>query len=592
MNYVHLNPVGFQNVRISDEFWSRRIQTIREVTAWACIDECEKTHRVDNFRRAAGLQEGGHEGIFFNDSDVYKVLEGAAYVLMGGADPKLEAKVDEIIDAICAAQQEDGYLYTYYTLNTPEKRWTDMNHHEAYCLGHMIEGALAYVQATGKDKWLKAACRAVDQMMRVNGPEGQHWVTGHQEIELALVKLYRHTGEQKYLDYAKWLVEERGHGHLRSESLKHLMYRNTDYCQDDRPVRELERVTGHAVRAMYYYSAVTDLAAILGDESLDEAMCRVWGNVVPANLYLTGGIGQSAHNEGFTRDWSLPNLTAYCETCAAIGMAMWNQRMNFTHGESKYADLVERELYNGVLSGISLSGDKFFYDNPLASVGNYHRSTWFGCSCCPTNLIRFIPSVGGYVYAVSGDEIYLNQFIQSETKVATASGEVEIAVETRYPWEGSVAVRIVRCEGERVLRVRKPEWCERAELRLNGTLVEKCENGYYVVAVHENDCIEYDMDMSIKRVYADDRVAEDRGRVAVMRGPVVYCAEETDNPGIVSEYFHAEKALPKETVLTAQFEPELLGGVVTIVGDGVRLVPYYAWDNREPGAMVVWMKEI
>ncbi len=594
MSYVNLNPIGFQNVSICDHFWSKRIQTIREVTAWTCIDECEKTHRIDNFRRAGGLQEGGFEGIFFNDSDVYKVLEGAAYVLMGGADPKLEAKVDEIIDAICAAQQEDGYLYTYFTLNTPENRWTDMDHHEAYCLGHMIEGALAYAQATGKDKWLKAACRAVDQMMKVNGPEGQTWVTGHQEIELALVKLYRHTGERKYLEYAQWLVEQRGHTQLRLPISydKALTFYTPEYCQNDKPVRELDKVTGHAVRAMYYYSGVTDLAAILGEKDYDAAMRRLWDNVVPANLYITGGIGQSAHNEGFTRDWSLPNLTAYCETCAAIGMALWNQRMNFTRGESKFADLVEREMYNGILSGISLSGDKFFYVNPLSSVGNHHRNRWFGCSCCPTNLIRFIPSVGGYCYAVTGDTIYLNQFIQSEARIATESGEVVLAVETNYPWCGKVNVKVAGCEGERVLKIRKPDWCDHASMLLNGAEVTGGEEGYYTITVREGDCIAYEMDMPVKRVYADARVEENAGRVAVMRGPIVYCAEEIDNPGVVSEYFHCEKSLAKGAELIAKFEPELLGGVVTLEGEGIKLIPYYAWDNREPGAMVVWMKEV
>lgn len=587
---VNLNPVGFQNVQITDQFWNRRIQTIRDVTAWACIEQCEATHRIDNFRRAAGWQSGGHVGIYFDDSDVYKVLEGAAYVLMGGANPRLEAKVDEIIDAICAAQQEDGYLYTFYILNTPELRWTDMNRHEAYCLGHMIEGALAYVQATGKDKWLKAACRAVEQMMSVNGPNGQHWITGHQEIELALIKLYRHTEEKKYLDYAKWLIEERGHGHLRSESYKGIFGR-TDYCQDDLPVRELQRVTGHAVRAMYYYSAVTDLAAILGEETLDTAMQRLWANVVPANLYITGGIGQSAQNEGFTRDWSLPNLTAYCETCAAIGMAFWNQRMNFTHGESQYADLVEREMYNGILSGISLSGDLFFYDNPLATAGTYHRRRWFGCSCCPTNLIRFIPSIGGYVFATAENDIYLNQFIQSDSLVPTEAGEVGISIHTEYPWEETVSVQITRCEGSRTLHIRKPGWCTHSRLLLNGSPIERIENGYYLCSVSEGDTLSYTMKMPIVRVYADERVKEDRGRVAVMRGPIVYCAEEADNPGYVSEYFHAEKELAKDTELTAVFAPELLGGVVSISGQNIKLVPYYAWDNREPGAMAVWLRE-
>lgn len=591
MPFANLSPVGFEKVHIQEGFWKNRIHAVCAKTTWTCIGECEKTHRVDNFRRAAGQQAGGHEGIYFNDSDVYKVLEGVAYVLMTEKNAELEAKADEIIDAICAAQQPDGYLYTYFTLNTPQNRWTDMSFHEAYCLGHMIEGAIAYAQATGKEKWLHAAERAVEQMMRVNGPEGQHWVTGHQEIELALVRLYRHTGEEKYLRYAQWLVEERGHGHLKVPLFKDKAFFVPEYCQDDRPVRELERVTGHAVRAMYYYSAVTDLAAILGEASYDEAMRRVWNNVVPANLYLTGGIGQSAHNEGFTRDWSLPNLTAYCETCAAIGMAMWNQRMNFTHAESKYADMVEREMYNGILSGISLGGDRFFYDNPLSSVGNYHRSQWFGCSCCPTNLIRFVPSVGGYAYATDGNCIYVNQFIPSETCIDTPDGAVKLKVATNYPWEGEVDLEVVDCAGTTELRLRKPGWCEQAALTVNGVPAADAENGYFAVRVQKGDRIRYQMRMDVRRVYADARVAEDAGRVAVMRGPIVYCAEEVDNPGIPSEYFHADKALSKAAPLSTRYEPDLLGGVVVVEGEGIRMVPYFAWDNREPGAMAVWLKE-
>ena len=590
MAFANLKPVGFTNVDIRDGFWKKRIYAENTDTSWTCIDQSEKTHRIDNFRRAGGLQEGGHVGIFFDDSDVYKVLEGVAYVLMTEKNPELEAKADEIIDAICAAQQPDGYLYTFYTLTDSTKRWTEMDYHEAYCLGHMIEGAVAYAQATGKDKWLNAAIRAVDQMMSVNGPDGQHWVTGHQEIELALIRLYRHTGDEKYVRYAQWLVEERGHGHLRPSSSAPENF-IPEYCQDDKPARELERVTGHAVRAMYYYCAVTELAAMLGDEGYDAAMQRVWNNVVPANLYITGGIGQSAYNEGFTRDWSLPNLTAYCETCAAIGMALWNQRMIYTHAESKYADMVEREMYNGILSGISLKGDTFFYDNPLASAGNYHRRHWFGCSCCPTNLIRFIPSVGGYAYATDGDAIYLNQFIASESIIETDSGRVMLKVATDYPWDGKVEITVVGCEGSRTLKVRKPGWCEKATMKLNGKPVADCADGYYAVEVRQDAVISYEMEMEIRRIYADERVAEDEGRVAIMRGPVVYCAEETDNPGIPTEYFHADKALSKQTVLLAKYKPELLDGVVIIEGDGVTLVPYFAWDNREPGAMVVWMRE-
>ncbi len=586
-----MKPVSFENVSIEDGFWSKRIKTVQEKTVWVCIEECEKTHRIDNFRRAAGLQEGKFTGIFFDDSDVYKVLEGVAYVLENSPSDALEKKADEIIDAICSAQQEDGYLYTYFILNSPENRWTDMNYHEAYCIGHMIEGAVAYARATGKEKWLNAAKMAVEQMMSVNGKNGAHWVTGHEEIELALVKLYRYTGDKKYIDYAQWLVEERGHGHLNTPLSNNKELLQPVYCQDDVPVREISRVTGHAVRAMYYYSGVTDLASLLDNDDYANAMKRVWENVVPANMYVTGGIGQSSRNEGFTADWSLPNLTAYCETCASIGMALWNHRMNLLTGESKYADIVELEMYNGILAGISLSGDKFFYENPLSSIGNHHRKNWYGCSCCPTNLVRFIPSVGGYAYCTDGDEITVNQFISSNAIIKTESGEVTLIVKTEYPFDGNIHILAKDFEGERILRLRQPGWCKHFKLTKNGTEIEISNNGYCEATIKADDKIDYVLDISPRRIYANIRVREDAGRVAVAAGPLIYCAEETDNIGIPTEYFHADMALDKSTVLQPQNE-EMLKGVTTLVGENIKLIPYYAWDNREAGGMAIWLKEL
>ena len=590
MSYTDLTPIPFSNVEITGGLWKERIDTVRRVTTRDCIRKCE--HNIENFRRAAGLSQGGFEGVFFDDADIYKVLEGVSYVLMGGADAQLERQADEIIDIICAAQQEDGYLYNFFVLGDLSKRWTDMDHHEDFCVSQLVEAGIAYRQATGKDKLYNAAVRAVEQMMRSIGPDGDTWISGHEGIEMALVRLYRYTGEERFLRYAEWFVEQRGHTKLRLPISYYKTFFTDEYCQNTAPARELTKVTGHAVRAMYYYSGLADIAAIRGDKELQAALCRLFDNVVPANLYLTGGIGQSAYNEGFTRDWSLPNLTAYCETCAAIGMAMWNQRMNFTHAESKYADMVEREMYNGILSGISLGGDRFFYDNPLSSVGNYHRSQWFGCSCCPTNLIRFVPSVGGYAYATDGNCIYVNQFIPSETCIDTPDGAVKLKVATNYPWEGEVDLEVVDCAGTTELRLRKPGWCEQAALTVNGVPAADAENGYFAVRVQKGDRIRYQMRMDVRRVYADARVAEDAGRVAVMRGPIVYCAEEVDNPGIPSEYFHADKALSKAAPLSTRYEPDLLGGVVVVEGEGIRMVPYFAWDNREPGAMAVWLKEI
>ena len=589
MSRTTFEPVPFHRVSIADGFWKSRIQTNRTVTAVANIEQCEKTHRIDNFRRTAGRQAGGFEGIYYNDSDVYKVLEGVAYMLMDGADPALERVADGIIDDICAAQQPDGYLYNYFTLADPAHRWTDMNYHEAYCLGHMIEGAVAYAQATGKDKWLNTAIRAVRQMMSVIGPGKKHWVTGHEEIELALVRLYRHTGDRSFLDYALWLVNERGHGHLQTPLNPETILKPV-YCQDDVPARELRRVTGHAVRAMYYYSALADLAALTDDEGLRAALLRLWDNVVPANLYITGGIGQSAHNEGFTRDWSLPNLTAYCETCAAIGMALWNHRMNLMTGDAKYADIVEREMYNGILSGVSLSGDLFFYVNPLSSVGNHHRQRWYHTSCCPTNVVRFLPSVGGYAYAAAEGRVVVNQYLPGEAEIALPGGAVRLSVRTEYPWQGRIALSVAEAPAGTAVSLRIPGWCAAFTLSVNGEAVSPAkENGYVTVPASSGCEIVLDLHMPVRRERADERVIEDRGRVAVARGPIVYCAEECDNPGFVSEYFPAEISLGDDEARL--FAPEgLPGGTVGVDIGGVKLIPYALWDNRAPGAMAVWLK--
>ncbi|NLG24258.1 MAG: glycoside hydrolase family 127 protein [Clostridiales bacterium] len=586
-----LTPVPFSRVRVRGGFWGDWIDRVCAATAPACLKACEETRRVDNFRRAAGWQAGGHEGLFYNDSDVYKVLEGVAYALMATPDRSLEAQADGIIDAICAAQQPDGYLYTYFILKTPEHRWTDTDHHEDYCLGHLLEAGIAYFQATGKRRLLDAAVRAVDQMRAVVGPGRRDWVTGHQEIEMALIRYYRLTGEAQYLDFARWLVNQRGHARTELPLSHAKRFFTDEYCQNDLPARQLTRVTGHAVRAMYYYSALADLAALDGDRELYAALLRLWDNVSPANLYLTGGIGQSRHNEGFTRDWSLPNLTAYCETCAAVGMAFWNQRMNAIDGGARYADMVERELYNGILAGISLKGDTFFYENPLASVGAHHRRPWFGTSCCPTNLIRFIPSIGGYAYATRGDELYINQFLASDAEIALASGRARLSVATGYPWDGRLDVEI-ESDAPMALLVRLPDWCASFSAARDGRPLNIApQSGYLRFKIEGRARLSIELGMPARRVYADPRVAEDVGRVAVMRGPLVYCAEACDNPGMPDEYFHADFTLPAQAELLPVRERSELGDLVRLIGPGASLIPYYAWDNRAPGAMAVWLKE-
>ncbi|MGI6726845.1 MAG: glycoside hydrolase family 127 protein [Christensenellales bacterium] len=591
MSFAMLKPVPFHQIEISDNFWSSRLTTLRKETIRYCIRRCEETGRIANFRRAGKLEEGGFQGIYFNDSDVYKVLEGAAYVLHNQRDEELERITNGIIEAICAAQQEDGYLFSYYILTGLDQRWKDMGYHEAYCLGHMLEGAIAYYQATGKRRWLDTAVRALEQMMTVIGPGKKNWVVGHQELELALMRLYRFTSETRYLDFASWLVAQRGHGHLDAPSFVQQNL-HEEYCQDDVPAEKLIRVTGHAVRAMYYFSGIADIVSVTGNTALGAALDRLWNNVIPANYYLTGGIGQSASNEGFTRDWHLPNLTAYCETCAAIGMALWNQRMNLLYGDAKYADIVETEIYNGALAGISLDGLSFFYDNPLASDGRHQRSKWFSCSCCPTNLARFLPSVGGYLYASGESHLYVNQYVASKAQVEHAGHMLQLRMETGYPWSGKISLSLD--EGDSVsLKLRKPGWCKKYSLHVDGQAVPAQEEmGYLGLELRSGQTAVLDLDMPPRRVYSDRRVRENLGRVAFARGPLVYCAEEVDQQAFIpAEYFHADLAVSKtaEPVME-QFNDELGGIYGMRVGD-VRLIPYYAWSNRSRGAMAVWLKE-
>lgn len=585
---MRLIPIPFNRVHIQSPFWSPRLEVSRTVTLQACLDQCERTGRLANFRRAAGKEEGQHHGLCYDDSDVYKILEGAAYDLMTKREPEVEARIDAIIADIIDAQEPDGYINTWYTLEHPSEKWTNMDRHEAYCIGHMVEAAVAYDQATGKDAWLHCAERAVQHMMNRFGPGKQHWVCGHQELELALVKLYRHTHKEEYLTFARWLLEERGHGHMIAASLENGSFTSA-YYQDEVPAAEMRKVTGHAVRAMYYFTAMADVDAITGEDEYKEALTALWNNVVPANLYITGGIGQSCHNEGFTRDYHKPNLTAYCETCASIGMALWNHRLNLASGESCYADIVETEMYNGALSGVSLKGDTYFYDNPLASIGTHHRSQWFGTSCCPTNMKRFLPSVGGYAYAIGDESVYVNQYIGGSLDYADANCNIKLAVTTDYPWDGRIEIKIQQCDGISSLFLRIPKWCRTFTVNMAYMLA----NGYAKIAIKPGMQVMLMLDMPIERIYEDERVKETYGRVCIRRGPVVYCAEEVDNPDAVpaSEYFPCDIKLNKHAELVVAGRDQELMDAVVIEGGGLRFVPYAMWDNRKAGAMAVWMKE-
>lgn len=583
-----IEQIDFSHVKINDNFWSPRLSKHVSATLPVCIDQIEnQTGRIRNFENAA-KGEGEHSGIFFDDSDVYKALEGMAYSLINNPDPELEKKADEWIDKFAAAQQPDGYINTFYTLTGLDKRWTNMDKHEMYCAGHMIEAGVAYYQATGKRKLLDVCIRMTDHMMSQFGPGKRHWVPGHEEIELALVKLYQTTQEQKYLDFAYWLLEERGHGHgTMGDEGKW----DPVYYQDIVPVRRLTDISGHAVRCMYLYCGMADVAALKNDTGYIAAIDRLWDDVVHRNMYITGGIGSSRDNEGFTEDYDLPNLDAYCETCASVGMVLWNQRMNQLTGDSKYIDVLERSLYNGALAGISLGGDRFFYVNPLESKGDHHRQEWYGCACCPSQLSRFLPSIGNYIYASSDDALWVNLYIGNTGQIRIGDTDILLTQETDYPWDGSVKLTISTSQPlEKEIRLRIPNWCKTYDLSINGKRINVSEEkGYAVIKDWKSqDVIALDMDMPVEIVAADPHVKENFGKRAIQRGPLVYCMEEIDNP----EYFDQIQLSPSTTFQTA-FVSDILNGIKTIKTNGraqsATFIPYYAWDNRKAGKMRVWI---
>ncbi len=613
-----LTAVPFTDVSISDDFWAPRIETNRKVTVPYAFKKCEETGRISNFAKAGGLMEGKFEGIYFNDSDLYKVIEGAAYCLKNHPDPELEKYVDSVIDKIAAAQWEDGYIYTFYSVprRQPEKRWTNIrDRHELYCAGHFFEGAAAYYQATGKRKILDVAIRLADKIDSVFGPNKKRDVPGHEEIEIGLVKLYRVTGNDKYLKLARFFLDERG------QADGHKLY--GEYSQDHKPVVEQSQPVGHAVRAGYLYSGMADVAALTGDTGYVNALDRIWENVVSKKLYLTGGIGARHGGESFGNDYELPNKTAYCETCAAIANAMWNHRLFLLHGDAKYIDVLERIIYNGFLSGISLEGDKFFYPNPLASDGKHQRSPWFGCACCPTNIVRFIPSLPGYAYANKDDIVYVNLFMGGSAKIKVNRNTVQLKQETRYPWDGRVKITVEpKRSAKFAIYVRIPGWAhdrpvpsdlyryinrseEKVTLKVNDKPVAlDMDKGFARIRRKwkKGDVVELYLPMPIRRVLSHENVKDNAGKAALQRGPIVYCAEWLDNGGHVLNL-----VLPDDAPLKSEHREDLLAGVTVIRGKArgsysskdekytvtkeqdFVAIPYYAWAHRGKGEMAVWL---
>jgi DUF1680 family protein len=620
-----ITAVPFTDVTLTDDFWTKRIETNRTVTIPFGFKKCEEEGRIRNFARAGGLLDGEYEGKMpFDDTDVYKIIEGASYSLAIHPDKDLEKYIDGIIEKIAAAQEKDGYLCTWKTINPdktpawwvkPGPRWHNLgSSHELYNAGHLYEAAYAHYQATGRTNLLNVALKNADLICETFGPGKKLDVPGHQVIEMGLVKLYRATGKQKYLDMAKFFLDQRGNAQ------GHQLYGS--YSQDHEPVVKQDEAVGHAVRAVYMYSAMTDIAGIMNDSSYRAAVEKIWDNVVSKKLYITGGIGARHKDESFGDNYELPNLTAYNETCAAIGNIFWNHRMFLLTGDAKYIDVLERTLYNGMISGVSLEGNTFFYPNCLESDGKYKfnmgsltRQPWFDCSCCPTNAIRFIPSMPNYIYATRGDSLYVNLFISSKTKVEMNKTNVEISQQTNYPWDGKVIIKVEPQASESfAVNIRIPGWAlnkpvpsdlyhyadenqEKVTLKLNGKPIDINMNKGFAVIERKwskGDVVELNLPMPIRRVIANEKVKADLNKVALVRGPVVYCAEGIDNNNKVLDIVIGDDA-----ELKVEYRKDLLGGVTVITGDvsdetgrkrELLAIPYYAWAHRGPGEMAVWLK--
>jgi uncharacterized protein len=638
-----IRPVPFTKVAVTDAFWAPRIETNRTVTIPFLMKKNEETGRIDNFAIAGKLMDGKYKGERYNDTDVYKVIEGASYSLMVRPDPELDRTLDVVIAKIAAAQEPDGYLFTARTADPAHpqpgigaERWVEETvSHELYNAGHLYEAAAAHFLATGKRTLLDVALKNADLVAATFGPDKRRGFPGHQEIELALVKLYRLTGNDKYLDLAKYFLDQRGRDVALTQyppGSRFAIYNDAAQIQAHKPVLEQEEAVGHAVRFTYMAAGMTDIAALFGDPDYLRADSQLWENVVGKKMYLTGGIGSRHDRERFGDAYELPNLTGYLETCASIGMAFWNHRMFLLTGDAQYLDVMERVMYNGVLSGVSLGGDRFFYSNPLESDGKYRfnqgqlgRAPFFNVACCPGNISRFLPSVPGYVYATNGDALYVGLFISGSAKLELDGRPVIIKQDTRYPWDGAVKILI---EPERpgvfTVNVRIPGWAQgkpvptdlyryadaatgMISLKVNGAPVPvKVEKGFVALqrTWKKGDAIDLDLRTPVRRVAAHESVKDDAGKVAFERGPVVYCAEAADNGAGVLNLSVAD-----DVPFTPEFRADMLGGIVVLKGkaaavtsrtDGspssekdqdIVLIPYYAWANRGAGEMAVWLKK-
>ena len=603
-----IDPVPFTSVKVDGGFWGQRLQASREVTVPLAFSKCEETGRYRNFENAAHPSDTIHVGGFsFDDTDVYKTIEGASYLLQTYPDAKLKNYIDSVLVIVAGAQEPDGYLYTARTMNPKHphewagsKRWEKVEElsHEFYNLGHMLEAAVAHYQATGQRNFLDIAIRYADCVIREVGPNpGQVVrVPGHQIAEMGLAKLYLATGDKKYLDQAKFFLDYRGKTEHRDP-----------YNQTHLPVLEQKEAVGHAVRATYMYAGMADVAALTGDQGYIHAIDTIWDNIVSKKMYITGGIGSTNDGEAFGANYELPNTTAYNETCAAIGMVYVNHRLFLLHGDSKYYDVLERTLYNGLISGVSLEGDAFFYPNPLEvkKERKYQRQAWFGCACCPSNISRFIPSLPGYVYAVKDNDVYVNLFMGNTSTLQVNGKPVTLKQETAYPYSGEVKLVIEEANQPFTMKVRIPGWARNEAMpsdlyafadglqsqysvKINGEVIKtELQQGYCSISRDwkTGDVVELSLDLQPRLVKANNQVEADRGRVAVQCGPIVYCAESPDNEQSIGSI-----TLNGLTQLKVEWQPEKLHGINQIVTDnGVTLIPYYAWAHRGVSDMEVWI---
>jgi uncharacterized protein len=634
-----IQPVPFTSVKLSDQFWTSRIETNRTVTIPASFARCESTGRVKNFEMAAE-----HKGKFctvypFDDTDIYKTIEGASYSLAEHPDPKLSAYLDSLITIVGKAQEPDGYLYTARSIDPlhpqawagPE-RWVNEQKmsHELYNCGHLYEAAAAHYMATGKRTLLNIALKNADLLVRTFGPDKLQVAPGHEIVEMGLVRLYRISGKKEYLDLAKFFIDQRGHKQYDAKSKDE--WQNGMYFQDNKPVVEQDEAEGHAVRAMYLYSGMADVAALTGDTAYMKAIDKIWENMVGKKIYVQGSIGAVGDGERFGDNYELPNATAYNETCAAIGSVFWNQRMFLLHGDSKYIDVMEKTLYNGLISGVGLDGKSFFYTNAMQIKNSFagpdtepERSGWFTCSCCPTNVVRLIPSIPGYIYAEKGNGIYVNLFISGTGNLTVNSKAVKITQQNNYPWDGGLKFVVDPAEKmDMDLKIRIPGWAQNeaipsdlysyekksaqmVEIKVNGMPVNyQIEKGYAVLSRKwkKNDKVEVVLPMDVRKVVANTNIPDDNGKIALQRGPIMYCAEWKDNNGLAGNII-----IPKNTVFRTQYEQGLLNGVMVLKADvksinvdasgqnvstqdaTLTAIPYYAWANRGKGEMMVWFPE-